>query len=279
MRENAIVWMDTVTKLDQQHAGAVAVVGSHGGEYAAYCAACAQVRAAIFNDATVGKDAEGIHALRYFDALGVAAATTDHASARIGDGRDNLEYGRISHVNQVASALGCHVDQRTRDCAQHMLAAPVFTYAVPFKEESRHVMAATPEAPIRVVVVDSLSLVLPEDMDAIVVAGSHGAILPMEAGQPLMAGHVMALLCCDAGFGKDDNAVSRIRALDATATPAAAVSVASARIGHGMSMLNDGVLSFVNQTAARHGARVGMTARQYVARLQDVLHSAKETTA
>ena len=38
-----------------------------------------------------------------------------------------------------------------------------------------------------------------------------------------------------------------------------------ARIGWGADMPERGVLSFVNETASALGARVGMTARQYVA--------------
>lgn len=272
MDKTTITYVDTVTKLvPQQHAGTVVIAGSHGGEYAAFCAARAQVKAAIFNDAAaaVGKDAEGIYALKYFDNLGVSAATISHMSARIGDGRDSFEHGVISQVNSVAHALGCRVSQSAQDCAGHMLAARAFAYTVPEKRESRTVIPAA-EHGIGVVVIDSLSLLLPQDANCIMVTGSHGAVLPMD-DRLLLAGDALGALFCDAGFGKEEIAVSRIRKLDQYQKPAAAVSVSTARIGNGMSVLNEGVLSFVNETAASHGASVGMTARQYVSLLQSAL--------
>jgi hypothetical protein len=267
MAQQDIVWMDTVTKLDRSYAGRVVVAGSHGGEFAAFCAARAQVRAAIFNDAGVGKDFEGIHALSYFNALRVPAASTSHLSACIGDGRDNFESGVISHVNAVARQLGCEVGQTTQTCAQHMLAAPAFEYAVPEKAESRTVLKEGGRVPV--VVIDSLALLLPEDAHSIAVAGSHGAVLPQD-DRMLLNGDALGALFCDAGFGKQGIAVRRIQKLDSVGKPGAAVSVTSARIGNGMSVLDTGIVSFVNATAAGYGARIGMKAREYVSLLQDV---------
>lgn len=262
---NVIAWMDTVTKLDRSYSGRVVVAGSHGGEFAAFCAARAQVRAAIFNDAGVGRNFEGIHALGYFDALGVPAATTSHLSAFIGDGRDNFENGVISHVNAMASKLGCAAGQSTQACAHLMLAAPAFEYKVPEKAESRTVIGAKGQVPV--VVIDSLALLLPEDAGSIAVAGSHAALLPLD-DRLLLNGDALGALFCDAGFGKQGIGVRRLEKLDAAGKPGATVSVTSARIGNGMSVLKDGILSFVNATAAGFGARVGMTAGEYVSVLQ-----------
>lgn len=267
MTQQDIVWMDTVTKLDRSYAGRVVVAGSHGGEFAAFCAARAQVRAAIFNDAGAGKDFEGIHALSYFDALGVPAATTSHLSACIGDGKDNFENGVISHVNAAARRLGCEVGLATQTCAQRMLAAPVFDYEVPVKAESRTVLKEDGRVPV--VVIDSLALLLPEDAHSIMVAGSHGAVLPQD-DRMLLNGDALGALFCDAGFGKQGIAVRRIQKLDSVGKPGAAVSVTSARIGNGMSVVETGIVSFVNATASRHGAHIGMRAREYVSLLQDV---------
>ncbi|MCC7319715.1 MAG: hypothetical protein IT542_01930 [Rubellimicrobium sp.] len=269
MAEDAVIWMDTVTRLDRSFAGRVVVAGSHGGEFAAFCAARAQVRAVVFNDAGVGKDSEGISALPYFDALGVAAASTSHLSARIGDGRDNFENGVISHVNAAAGRLGCRVGQATRDCAALMGAAAAFAYDVPAKAESRTVIPAPPGQP-EVVVIDSLALLMPEDAGRIMVTGSHGATLPTD-DRLLLNGDALAGLFCDAGFGKDGNSIRRVQRLDQFDKPGAAVSVTSARIGNGRSVLQDGILSFVNRTAAGHGAHIGMTARAWVALIRKAL--------
>ena len=268
MTDETIVWVDTVTKLDERYAGRVVVAGSHGGEFAAFCAARAQVRAAIFNDAGVGKDAEGIHALSYFDSLGVPAATTSHLYSRVGDGKDNFEHGVISYVNETARQLGCRVSQSAQACAELMLGAPVFAYEVPVKAESRTVIPAR-DGCTEVVVIDSLSLLVPRDAQSIAVVGSHGAVLPMD-NRPLLGGDALGAVLCDAGFGKEGIGVRRIQNLDALKKPAAAVSVTSARIGNGMSILEHGILSFVNKTAAEYGAHVGMKAQEYVSLLQQV---------
>jgi hypothetical protein len=270
MNPSSIFYMDTVTKLDERHRGAVIVAGSHGGEYAAYCAANAQVRAAIFNDAAVGKDNEGIYALRYFDGLGVPAATTSHMSCRIGDGADSYENGVISYVNDTAHALGCRVSQTARACAQLMCGASAFGYTVPHKQECRTVILGSPDAPLDVVVIDSLALLIPDDANSIMVAGSHGALLPMD-DRIFLNGAARAALFCDGGFGKDRIGISRINKLDELSIAAAAVSVETARIGNGMSVLQQGVLSYVNKTAASYGASAGMDAQQYVSLLQRAL--------
>jgi len=64
----AALCADTVTRLDDRHAGSVLDTGSHGGAIAAQYAAAARVRAAIFNDAGGGLDAAG-------RAAGMAAAS------------------------------------------------------------------------------------------------------------------------------------------------------------------------------------------------------------
>ena len=101
-----VVLLDSITQVRPEHAGAVVISGSHGGVSAGHYAA--QVRAAlyVFDDAGVGKDAAGIASLATLDALGIAAATVAHTSARIGEARDTYEHGVVSHANAAARALG-----------------------------------------------------------------------------------------------------------------------------------------------------------------------------
>src|SRR5215203_2491021 len=94
-----ILAADTITKLPPDARGAVVVSGSHGGRYPGYLAVKAGLRAVILNDAGVGRDAAGIGALPYLEALGIAAAAVSHASCRIGDTADMLFRGTISHAN------------------------------------------------------------------------------------------------------------------------------------------------------------------------------------
>ena len=85
MHHEGIHLASTVTKLGPECAGTVVVGGSHGGTYAGYLAARARAGAVILNDAGIGKDDAGIGCLGYCDALGMAAATVSHMSARIGE--------------------------------------------------------------------------------------------------------------------------------------------------------------------------------------------------
>lgn len=66
--------LDSITKLAPEDAGRVVIAGSHGGSYAAYCAARGRVRAVVLNDAGVGWE----------QAAGMAVA---QAALRLADAR------------------------------------------------------------------------------------------------------------------------------------------------------------------------------------------------
>src|SRR5215469_3293693 len=101
-----IVIADSITRVGPEAAGAVVVNASHGGVYAAYLAAKLHAAAAIFNDASVGRDGAGIGGLDYLQGLGIAAATVGYDTARIGDGADMMASGTITHTNALAASLG-----------------------------------------------------------------------------------------------------------------------------------------------------------------------------
>jgi hypothetical protein len=262
-----IVTADSITRIGEEAAGAVVVNASHGGIYAAYLAAKLHAAAAIFNDASVGKDRAGIGGLDYLDALGVAAATIGHDTARIGDGADMLARGVITHANALAAALGV---QSGLSC---VVAAALLQRARPSDRPPPEALEAAflvESGPLRVWALDSASLVLPEYRDAIVITGSHGGLL---GGKPETAlkYDVRAALYNDAGIGIDEAGVSRLPALDARGIPAATVSAATARIGDARSTYEDGAISRVNARAAALGLRPGVSARDFVARLRQVL--------
>src|SRR5215475_11049773 len=106
-----IVIADSITRVGSDAAGAVIVNGSHGGIYAAFLAAKLSAAAVIFNDAGIGHDRAGIAGLDYLQALGIAAATVGHDTARIGDGADMFRSGSITHANELAAALGVKPSQ------------------------------------------------------------------------------------------------------------------------------------------------------------------------
>jgi hypothetical protein len=259
-----IVTADSITRIGDEANGAVVVNASHGGIYAAYLAAKLHAAAAIFNDAGIGKDRAGIGGLDYLDALGIAAATIGHETARIGDGADMLARGVITYANALAVALGVRPGL---PCAE---AAALLQQAQPSERPPPEALEAAflvvPE-PVRVWALDSASLVLPEHKDAIVITGSHGGLL---GGKPETAlkYDVSAAFYNDAGIGIDEAGVSRLPALDRRGIPAVTVSAASARIGDARSTYEDGILSRVNARAAALGLAPGMSARDAVALLR-----------
>lgn len=257
--------IDSATKFEGRHRGAVVVCGSHGGVYPAYLAAKAGLRAVTLCDAGTGKDRAGIGCLGYCEALGMAAATVAHDSARIGDGADMLARGRISHVNGIAAACGVVPDEGVREARAKLAGAPRWSGEPPAYSEARRVVVDQADRP-RVICMDSISLVEPDDAGQIVVSGSHGALL---GGRPdaALAVEALAAFFSDAGIGADEAGVSRLPALDARGIAGGCVDTMSARIGDGLSIYEDGVLSRVNGTAREAGGAPGMRLRDFVDRL------------
>lgn len=257
--------VDTSTRLGPEAAGRVVVSGSHGGLYAAAILARARVRAAIGNDAGVGKDGAGIGGLAWLDKLGIAACTVDHASARIADGADTLENGRVSHANGAAAALGVKAGMPCREAAAHLHRAHPYAGAVPDLGEARVRIPASGHR--EVWALDSITLVRPEDRRSIVLSGTHGALLGGRADDGILGVDVFAAFFNDAGGGKDGAGYARLPVLEPRGIAAATLSANTARIGDARSGYETGVLSRVNMVARRLGLDEGMSAREAVARL------------
>jgi hypothetical protein len=256
---------DSAAQFDPAAEGRVAVCGSHGGVYAAWLAAKAGVRAAVFNDAGIGKSAAGVGGIAWLGGLAIPACAVDYRSARIADGADTYACGTLSTVNDPAAALGCRPGQSCREAVAHLEAAHrVVHREIPPIGETRSVIASTGHRPAWAL--DSISLVREEDRRTVVVTGSHGGLLGGKADKYLDA-DVFAAFFNDAGGGKDEAGFARLPALDEAGIAAATVWCGSARIGDGRSTYEDGVLSRVNAAGARLGLVDGMTAREAVARL------------
>src|SRR5437763_1922273 len=194
-----IVTADSITRIGpEEAAGAVIVNASHGGVYAAYCAAKLGAAAAVFNDAGIGRDNAGIGGLDYLQRLGIAAATVGHDTARIGDGADMMARGIVTHANRLASSLGVGTGQSCRDAAARLQQARQTHRPPPEALEAAFLLIS--EAP-QVWALDSASLVVPEHKDAVVVTGSHGGLL---GGKPETAlkYDVLRPLHNDAGIGR-----------------------------------------------------------------------------
>ncbi|MGD9801777.1 MAG: hypothetical protein AB7E81_23595 [Hyphomicrobiaceae bacterium] len=260
-----IVVLDSVTHFEAKHKGRVAFCGSHAGIYAAYYAASKGIAAIVLNDAGIGRERAGIAGLMLLEKLGVPGAAISHMSARIGEGKDGAERGVLTTVNGPAATLGL---QPGLSCHDALLllhkASPAPSPEPEPLEESRFEVPELGRDGVKVFVIDSMSLVKPEDDGHIIVAASHGGAL---GGRPKMAIKypVFACVCNDADRGADNAGTTRLPALDQRGIAAACVSAFSARIGDGRSTLADGYISTINETARRHGGLIGQSTREFVA--------------
>jgi hypothetical protein len=122
MNPRALVLLDSIGHVGDQHAESVIVCGSHGGTSAAdYILKLSTAPfAAFFNDAGFGKDNAGLAGLPLLQVRGVIAVTYSHLSARIGDAADGLAHGVITQMNGHASAAGVQIGQRVADAVPRL---------------------------------------------------------------------------------------------------------------------------------------------------------------
>lgn len=267
--QRRVLAAESVTELGDEVRGAVLVAGSHGGLIACYLGASAGAHALILNDAGVGLEGAGIAGLVQLDMIGMAAATVSNLSARIGDGQDSLARGVISHVNRGAANAGVGVGMPAREAAMLLRdAPPAHSSPLPYAD-GRWLLGTQGESEIWAL--DSVGKLAAEDDGRILLIGSHGGL---HGGRPDSALNLhgcpvaaRAAAFNDAGGGIDDAGITRLSPLDTRGIAAVTVSAASARIGDGRSMFESGLISHLNAVAARAGARVGATLRQWVARL------------
>ncbi len=262
---NAPVILDSVTHLTPDHRGRAAHCASHGGVYAGYCAASMGVGAVILNDAGIGREAAGLAGVKLLDQLGVPAATVSHRSARIGDGADGVARGVLSFVNRAARELGLAVAMPCREALAILQGADLSPSPAPAPlAEARYEADGSTDTNVKIIVMDSISLVTPADDGHVIVAASHGAIL---GGRPETAVKypVFAAISSDADRGIDDAGISRLPALDERGIAGACCSAFSCRIGDGRSLYEDGYVSVVNKTAAALGGEVGMSCKEIAA--------------
>lgn len=255
----------TITVLPADTEGRVIVTGSHGGVYPGHLVLAAKARAAIFNDAGIGKGGAGIGSLALLQRHGRAAAAISHLSARIGDADDMMAHGIVSAANDAAAACGVVAGMKCSEAASRLETAPfdgrIMGDIVQEARASWTCLCQTRD----VALTGSASLVGPQDTGAIVVTGSHGGLIGGDPKKALRA-DAFAAIFNDAGIGKDEAGTTRLPALDQRGIAAFTVSASSACIGDAHSTLNDGVISRVNRTAAARGADVGQHALSVVRR-------------
>jgi uncharacterized protein YunC (DUF1805 family) len=255
--------LDSITDVADQHRETVVLSGSHGGHYPAALASQAGVRAVIFNDAGIGMEDAGIAGVMALAEVGMAAAAVDAMSARIGDTADMLANGIISRANDVARELGVVQGQSVEDALRCLVKAPLPRSTLPKVAEAR---TARQLAGRNIHLLDSASLVRPEDAGEIVVTGSHGGLIGGDPARAIKA-PVRLAVYNDAGGGRDGAGLTRLPALDQRGIAGATVDCRTARIGDAVSAFETGVISHANAGAVTMGAAPGMPLRDWLSDL------------
>ncbi|HEX2173654.1 MAG TPA: hypothetical protein VHL09_14550, partial [Dehalococcoidia bacterium] len=227
---------------------------------AALFGAASGAKGLILNDAGGGKNAAGTAGLAAVEPYGVAAATIDYRSARIGNGPDTWQNGVISRCNRWAAEVGVEPGQSVQEAARRLAVWPAQPgFERPETPADRPPMVIA-EGPPRVLALDSASMVDQSHVGAIVITGSHGG---MTGGRAVRAA-VAAAFFNDAGVGKEDAGISRLPLLDKEGIPGGTVDRNTAVIGDGWDTYESGILSHVNQTARGLALEVGMPLRRAV---------------
>ena len=249
-----VLMLDSITDVDTDARGQVAVSGSHGGIYPAVVASQAGLRAVAFNDAGIGYQRAGIAGVLALERVGMAAIAADCQTCRIGDAADLLARGRVGTANTVAQTLGIAAGIAMSEAVEALAGAPAPTDRLPKIAEARRSHHLPTGQTVELL--DSASLVVPEDKGRIVITGSHGALI---GGDPVRALKTAAQIAVfnDAGIGIEGIGITRLPALDQRGVAAVTVSADSCRIGDAASALETGVISHANSLAVLRGAAVG----------------------
>jgi hypothetical protein len=215
------------------------------------------------NDAGGGLGNAGIRSLDLCQKFGMAAATVSHNSCRIGDANDMVLRGIISHANQIALDSGVVIGQSCKQAAKLLTQAPMpLQNEWPDFLESREVLIFK-GAKRNCVMVDSASMVIPEDAGQVVLTGSHGGLIGNNPKLAIKA-PVFAAFYNDAGGGFEQWGITRLPALQDQSIAGITLDCMTCRIGDAASAYATGIVSAVNNRAQKFGVQVGITAHEAV---------------
>lgn len=116
----------------------------------------------------------------------------------------------------------------------------------------------------RVMVMDSITKVAPEDEGTLVVSASHGGT---SSGEFALAVPLRGAFFNDAGVGKDGAGIAALAMLQQRGVAGATVAHTSARIGDAQDTWDHGVVSHVNDRARALGILPGQPLRAALTRL------------
>ena len=115
-----------------------------------------------------------------------------------------------------------------------------------------------------VILVDSITMITPDNAGAIVVCGSHGGT---SSGAFALEVPLVAVFFNDAGVGKENAGIAALDMLQAKNVAAGAVAHTSAKIGEARDTWDSGVISHLNPAARALGLAPGMRLRAALSQL------------
>ena len=116
----------------------------------------------------------------------------------------------------------------------------------------------------KVVIMDSITKVEPQDQGAIVICASHGSA---SSGEFALEVPLHLVFFNDAGVGKDAAGIAALAMLQKRGVAGGAVAHTSACIGDAQDMWDCGVISHLNDAARGLGLAVGLPLREALLRL------------
>lgn len=116
----------------------------------------------------------------------------------------------------------------------------------------------------RIILMDSITKVTPEDAGCFVVAASHGGA---SSGEFALEVPLALVVMNDAGIGKDEAGVAALPMLEDHGVAGAMVSHNSGRIGDSRDMWENGIISRVNPLAQAMGLAAGQRLRDVLPRI------------
>jgi len=123
-----------------------------------------------------------------------------------------------------------------------------------------------PVGPQTVVLIDSVTQVVPGDAGAIVVTGSHGGLSAAGYARSVKAA---LYVFNDAGIGRHEAGIAGLALLQEAGIAACAVGHMSARIGEAVDTLEHGMITRANDLAKAAGFAPGTALRRSIAGFSD----------
>jgi hypothetical protein len=117
----------------------------------------------------------------------------------------------------------------------------------------KEIVASTPKG--RVVIMDSITKVTPDDNGANVVSASHGGA---SSGEFALEVPLASVFFNDAGVGKDRAGIAALDMLQARGIAAGTIGHETGRIGDCRDMWDEGVISHANEIAIARGLKPGL---------------------